>query len=508
MKKILLFLLLIAFSFTAYSQSGSRSFIKDSLDNYIQKAMERWNIPGLSVGIVKNGKAVLLKGYGFIEHGKNDKVDENTLFMIGSNTKAFTGTALALLESEGKCSLDDKVTEYLPYFKMKDPWVTEQINLTDIVSHRMGLETFQGDFMYWTSDLTGDEVVDKFGKITPLYGFRTKYGYTNAGYGVAGKVIEKISGLKWNEIIRTNFLEPLEMNHTVPLADELVNQTNAAKPHTQYEGKTIVLPIPKIDNLAPCGSISSSVNDMSHWLIAQLDSGRYNGKQVIPFKVIQRTRKPETIQGRTRHPFNVAHYRLYGLGWDLQDYAGRDMISHTGGVNGFVSSVTLLPEENLGVVVLTNDDQNPFFQALKWEIIDAYLGLPFRDYDNYFYTRAKQQKEVVSKQIEAWKDSAKMNIKPDVLIKDFAGKYINDVYGFVEIKEKDNFLEMSFEHHSKLTGKLEHIGSNRFLCTYNDPTYGIKVLPFVVKDGKAVSFTLYVDDFIEFTPYTFVKNPK
>ncbi|RPI70502.1 MAG: class A beta-lactamase-related serine hydrolase, partial [Ignavibacteriales bacterium] len=195
MLKIFLFIISLTFYFSnLYSQTENRSFITDSLDAYVEEALTTWQIPGIAVCVVKDGEVVLSKGYGVREAGKDDKVDENTLFMIGSNTKAFTGTALALLEHDGKLSMDDKVQKYLPDFTMKDPWVAKELNLTDIVSHRMGMETFQGDFMYWTSDLTMDKVIQKFGQLTPTYGFRTKWGYTNAGYAIAGKIIEKVSG--------------------------------------------------------------------------------------------------------------------------------------------------------------------------------------------------------------------------------------------------------------------------------------------------------------------------
>ena len=191
MKKFFLTLLLIFISNLTFFAQDIPSFIRDSLDIYVNRGLANWQIPGAAVLVIKDGKVLVAKGYGVKEVGTNDKVDENTLFMIGSNTKAFTGTALAILEHDEKLKLEDKVIKYLPDFKMKDEWVTMELNLQDIVSHRMGLETFQGDFMYWTSDLTSDEVIDKFGKITPKYNFRTRYGYTNAGYAVAGKRIEK-----------------------------------------------------------------------------------------------------------------------------------------------------------------------------------------------------------------------------------------------------------------------------------------------------------------------------
>lgn len=505
MKRLVIGFTLLYITSFAFAQETPK-FIIDSLDIYVNRALENWKIPGAAVLIVKDGKIIISRGYGVKEAGLNEKVDENTLFLIGSNTKAFTGTALALLEYEGKLTLEDKVVKYLPEFKMKDPWVTEKLNLVDIVTHRMGLETFQGDFMYWTSDLNEDEVIEKFGMITPTFDFRTKYGYTNAGYAVAGKVIEKVSGLRWENYLKEKIFQPLQMTRTTALSVDFAKAENVAKPHTIFNGELKVLPFENIDNLAPCGSIGSSISDMSHWLIAQLDSGKYNGESIIPFKVIQRTRQPETIQSRARHPFNKTHYSLYGLGWGLMDYEGQEIIAHTGGVNGFVTSVTLLPEINLGIVVLTNTDQNGFFNMLKWEVIDAYLGLPYRNYDGYVFERTKMQNEQREQQIAAWRDSVSLNFNTNLNLSDFAGRYENDVYGDAELKNVNNTLELTLEHHSKIKGKLEYIGNNRFLCTYSDPLFGIKVFPFEVENGKVKSFDLYVDDFIDFQPYKFIKK--
>lgn len=496
----------ILFSFVNSTAQNIPLFIKDSLNNYINNALERWQIPGVAVLVVKDGNIVVAKGYGVKELGTNDKVDENTLFMIGSNTKAFTGTALAILEQEGKLKLEDKVVKYLPDFRMKDDWVTTHLNLLDIVSHRMGYETFQGDFMYWTSDLSADEVIQKFGMLTPKYDFRTKYGYTNAGYAVAGKVIEKVSGLKWEDYLKEKIFLPLNMNRTTALSTDFAKSDNIAKPHTFVDGKMSVISIQNIDNLAPCGSIGSSINDMSHWIIAQLDSGKYNNQNVIPFSAIQKTRQLLSIERRIKHPYNTTHYSLYGMGWAFQDYEGREIVMHTGGVNGFVTSVTLIPEEKLGIVVLTNTDQNAFFQSLKWNIIDAYLGLPYRNYDSTFYAGVIKSRERNEKWLKEIRDSVAMNLKTDLNLSDFEGKYFHDVYGFAELKKVNDLLELTLEHHSKLKGKLEYVGNNRFLCTYSDPTYGVKVFPFEIEDGKVKSFNLYVDDFIDYGTYKFVKQ--
>lgn len=504
-KSALLTLILISF-ISLNAQDKLPEFITDKLDQYVEEALSKWNIPGIAVCIVKDGKVVVSKGYGIRELGTDEKVDENTLFMIASNTKAFVGTALALLEHEGKCSLDDRVKKYLPEFTMKDSWVAENINLTDIITHRMGMETFQGDFMYWTSALTMDQVIEKFGKLTPMYDFRAKWGYTNAGYAVAAKCIEAISGLSWHQFFRKNFFEPLNMTRTLALSEEIYTAVNVAKPHTFFGENLQPIPFPVIDNLGPAGSISSSVKDISNWLIAQLDSGRFSGNEVIPYKVIQKTRQPQSIVRRAGHPFNRTNYSLYALGWNLQDYEGREIVAHTGGANGFVTSVSLVPKENLGVAVFTNTDQNGFFIALQWEIIDSFLELPFRDYSSMYYDRFKMNRDSETEKITAWRDSVNMQLRPDISLDEFTGRYIHDVYGYLDIDRDENTLIMTFEHHPDVQATLESLGGSRFLCTFSDPIYGIRIIPFHIENSMIKSLTLSVDDFVEYTTYDFIKQ--
>jgi len=195
MKKLIVFIFVLHFAVAVvFSQQSTPSFIKDSIDAYVEKALKEWKIPGISVCVVKDGKIELMKGYGVKEMGTNEKVDENTLFMIGSNTKAITATALAILDKEKKLSLDDKVQKWLPDFKLYDPWVAKEANIRDLLCHRLGFETFQGDFMFFDSDLTTAEMRERFGKLKPLYSYRGKWGYTNAAFMTAGEIIPKVTG--------------------------------------------------------------------------------------------------------------------------------------------------------------------------------------------------------------------------------------------------------------------------------------------------------------------------
>jgi len=503
MKKIINLLCLSLFFIQAFSQP---SFIKDSLDNYVSRALVDWQIPGVAVCIIKDGKVVMMKGYGVREMNKPDKVDENTLFMIGSNTKAFTGTAVAMAAAEKKLSLDDKVVKWVPDFKQYDPWVTKEAIVRDLMSHRLGFETFQGDFMYFDSDLTYPEVKEKFGKVKPLYGFRAHWGYTNAGFAVAGEVLQKASGKTWDQYLKDQIFTPLDMKNTLALSKDIKTASNKATAHSVVNGVLKVVPYGNIDALAPAGAISSSVNDMSHWVTALLDNGQYNGKQVIPPGAISQTRLPHSILGNGGHMFNKSHFALYGLGWFMQEYNGKLIVAHTGGVNGFVTSVALVPEEKLGIIVFTNTDANNFYEALRNEIMDSYLGLPYRNYSKVYLGFQSNGDIQQADWLRKKKDTVSKNNATALPLTAYTGNYVHDVYGKMDIKNENGKLIMRFEHHKGRYGTLEPLGGNRFLCTYSDPLYGVKVLPFTVENGKVKSVTVTVADFVEFTPYEFVKK--
>ena len=504
----IIILLFLSSCTSSYAQDQVPSFIKDSLDIYINRSMRDNQIPGVSVAIIKDGKIIALKGYGVTEFGGQQKVDENTLFMIGSNTKAFTATALSILDAEKKLSLDDKVKKWLPDFTLYDPWVANEANIRDLLCHRLGFETFQGDFMFFDSDLNTAEVREKFGKVKPMHSFRSKWGYTNAAFMTAGEIIPKVTNQTWAAYIRERILQPLGMTNTLMLSEEILKANNKATAHTVYHGKLMKIPYGHIDNIAPAGSMSSSASDMSKWVMAQLDNGIKDGKEVIPAKAIAQTRLPHSILGNGGHLYNKAHFALYGLGWFMEEYSGRKIVSHTGGVNGFVTSVALVPEEKLGIVVLTNTDANNFYEALRYEIMDAFLGLPYRNYSQVYLNYQQQQDAATEKDIDAKRDTIATKPKPALPLEAFPGNYNHEIYGNMKMTLENNALIMRFEHHKGRYGKLEALGGNRFLCTYSEPLYGIKVLEFTIADGKVKSLTVRVADFVEYTPYEFKKiNP-
>lgn len=507
MKKTLSIALLLACCHILVAQSNKLpAFVSDKLDGYIKDNLKKWRIPGLAVAIVKDGKTVFMKGYGVRKTGGKQKVDENTLFMIGSNTKAFTGTSIAILHTQKKLQIRDKVQKWLPEFKLKDPLASKEANIADLLSHRIGFATFQGDFVYWGSKLSRAGVIKKMSLIKAPYSFRSRWGYCNAAFVAAGELAAKVTGKTWEDNIRQQILKPLGMSRTIMLCQEFKNAQNTATPHTIINDKVTTMPVANIDNLAPAGSMSSSVKDMAKWLNVQVYEGEINGKKIIPGRALRITRIPQSMLGTDQRAKQPTHFYLYGMGLSINDRKGKLVYSHTGGVNGFLSSVVFVPEEKLGIVVLTNSDQNNFFENLSDEIRDAFLGVPSKNYNETSLKEFIAKKKKEASLIQSLKDIVKKKNKPDLPLKAFTGIYKNTVYGTINIKLKKGKLNIYFSNHPNLVGKLEHTQDNKFLCTYSDPIMGIRQLPFKIAQGKVVNLTLSVSDFVENTSYSFVKQ--
>lgn len=507
MKKIhLLVTGLMCCALLSNAQRIDRSkFIRDSLDLYINRALTNWRIPGAAVCIIKDNKIVLLKAYGVKELGLAAKVDVNTLFMIGSNTKAFTATALASLQATNKLSLDDKVSKYLPQFKLQDREASEMVVIRDLLCHRLGFQTFQGDFTFYNTDLSRSDIIQRLGLLKAAYPFRTKWGYTNAAFLTAGEIIQQVTGKPWEVYLKENYFAPLGMTNTLALSADLPKSLNRTVPHTLNDGRLVTIPYAQLDGLAPAGAISSSISDMSKWVLCQLNDGKTN-RQIIPLAALNATREPQDIVGTDAHPNGETDYELYGLGWFLENYAGHSIVMHTGGVNGYLSSVTLVPQEHLGIVILTNTDQNKFYDALKWEIMDAYFKMQYRNYsDTYLATfKTKAASELAADRL--LRDTVALNRPAAMPLTAYIGKYVNALYGNLTVTQGEtNDLEIRFEHHPRMFAHLQCLGGNRFYATFSDPTLGKAVFPFFVQNGVVTAIRVKVADFVERDPYDFRK---
>lgn len=508
LKNIWLFIVYCLLS-TVYSISQP-AFIKDSLDKYVEREMKRWNIPGAAVAVVKDGKVVAMKGYGVKDAltplSTTNKVDENTLFQVASNSKAFTGTALAILDHQKRLSLDDKITKWIPDFKLMDPLATAEVTIKDMLTHRIGFQTFQSDFLNWNCNLSRKDLIANMRNVKPVYGFRARYGYCNAGFLAAGEIIPLVTDTSWDDYLKHHFFNPLKMTRSSTTYKTIITDNNACKPYTIVDGKLVLLPYANIDNLGPAASINSCVKDLANWLMMQLDSGKFDGKKVVPFEALQMTRASNVVVSDMNPKFG-ANFQNYGLGWFLLDYYGKKVIRHDGGADGFLTTTCFVPSLGLGITVLTNTDANSFYSALRTQILDTYMERPYSNHSERIFKAVDANVKIDNAEINKLREVVAKKPKAALSPQDYTGRFSNGVYGKMEVKLDIKLgLASYFSHHPTLTGKLEPLGENDFLCTYNIATYGIKKINFKVENGKVKSVIIRVNDFVDMMEYEFIRE--
>lgn len=487
---------LVFFVFLAplYAQQGPPA----DLDAYVARSMKTFEVPGLAVAIVKDDKVVLLKGYGVRKLGELTPVDENTLFGIGSNTKAFTAAALATLVDQGKISWDDPVYERLKGFEMYDPYVSKEMRIRDLLCHRSGLGLGEGDLMFWPhTTFARDDVVYRLRFLKPQTSFRTTYAYSNIMFVTAGQVVAEVSGESWDNYVRDKLLLPLGMKNTNTSVTAFKAGDDWATPHSKIEGKLQPIPLENLDNAGPAGSINSSVADMSKWVLLQLNHGEIPGTQTRIFSenashemwsqqmvVPIRTTPPEL---KDLQP----HFAGYGLGWGLRDYKGRKLVSHSGGVAGYVTRVMLVPEENLGVVILTNAEEDSAFEAVLYHILDAYFSGPTEDYIAAFKAVDDKRQKDADETMKKGSQARAVNSKPSLPLEKYVGDYSDPWYGKVTIHQNDAGLLLNFERTEKGLADLQPWQYDTFKAHWRDRGVEDAFVTFALKpDGSIDHFTM------------------
>src|SRR6476620_2608892 len=449
-------LFLVLFFIPLYVQTQTLDEKLRDIDAYAQTVMDTWHGPGMAIAVVKDDKMVFAKGYGVRELGKPDPVDENTLFEIASNSKAFTTASLAILVDEGKLNWNDKVTKYLPDFQVYDPWVTNELTIRDIVSHRSGLDTFSGDLLWYTTTIDTDDMLRRVRYLKPVSSFRTRYGYQNLMFVAAGRVVEKVSGMKWADFVRTRILTPLGMNRTTTSVTAL--KDNYAMPHNESGGSLRVLQLQNFDNTPGAVGLNASVADLSKWIRLQLGRGTFEGK-----KIFSSARSNDMWQPNIMLPISEAgqkanptrHFRGYGMGWFLEDYRGRKIMNHSGGLDGMLSYTVLCPEENFGFVVLTNNE-SPSYQIMMNKVRDIMLDAPDVDYNQIAKDTVAANKAAQTEE-DRKVDAARLpGTKPSLPLAGYAGTYTAQMYGDVTVTEENGHLVMRLGPAPNFVADLEH----------------------------------------------------
>ena len=464
-------LLLIAMALPVLAESAAPLTPK-RIEEIAQRAMRAFNTPGMAIGIVKDGRLVYAEGFGVRELGKPGRVTPDTVFQIGSNTKAFTAAALAILVDRGIVHWDDKVVDHLPRFRLSDPWVTREFTIRDLLSHRSGLGQGAGDLMFYpATDFSRAELIQGLRYLKPATSFRSGYAYDNVMYMVAGEIIPAVTGRSWEDFIEQEILHPLHMSACASTFERLGDRADFAQPHAVVEGATTPIPVESIPVIGPAGTINCNVSGLATWIATQLGNGQAPNAQRL-FSAEQSREMWTVATAEAVAPEMQAllhtHLRGYGLGWQLQDEFGYLRVSHTGAVPGTSTWISMIPEQKLGVIVLTNQDDGLAMEAVGNQILDAYVGAPRRDLVAMLQAReadsdtSERELEIETKRML---DAAKPSPLPPEA---YLGRFHDAWRGDAEVFRRGAGLGLKFSRTSKLEGDLLPYLGNTFVVRWAD----------------------------------------
>ncbi|OLC08642.1 MAG: hypothetical protein AUH42_00970 [Gemmatimonadetes bacterium 13_1_40CM_70_11] len=453
---------------------------------YTGQAVTAWGIPGLALAVVKDDSIVFAQGFGVRKLGDAAPVTPRTLFAIGSCTKAFTAAALAMLVDSGKLAWDDPVTQYLKGFQLYDPYVTRELTVRDLLTHRSGL--MRGDALWYATPYDRDEVLRRIRYLKPSWSFRSRYGYQNIMFLAAGQLVPAVTGMSWDDFVQRRLFAPLGMSATTTSVTALARTADVATPHERVAGKVQPVAWRNLDNIGPAGAINSNVLDMAQWLRLQLGTGAYRGARLISPAGMKEMHAPQTLiplDSITERLRPSTHFLAYGLGWSLADYRGRKLVSHGGAIDGFRALVGLVPEERLGVVVLSNGGElgRALTNALFLRVVDAYLGGAPTDWSAELF-RVRNDQMARDSADEAKQEHARVaGTKPTLDLAAYAGSYQNEMYGAVTVTLEQGALVMRFG--PSYTGDLSHWHFDTFKAKWRDPEEGWDLVAFTLNaEGK------------------------
>jgi len=489
--------LLFGFAVIFFSSSYSQSVASKQIDKIVADAMKANMHAGIAVAVVQDGKVIHEKGYGLASSKTNEKVNEHTRFSIASNSKAFTSAALAVLVDQGKLKWTDKVVQHIPEFKMYEAYVTAEFTILDLLTHRSGLGLGAGDLMLWPdgSDFKLADILNSFQYQTKQSDFRTKYDYDNLLYIVAGEVVARISGKTWSEFVEAELMKPLGMNESAGSLDRLVSKTNIASPHSVENGKLEGFENVDFELGAAAAGVFASVHDLSKWMIMHLADGKNGEADLISKRTHDMMWKPHTSMNFNVKPKNTykSHFTAYGLGWKIRDVNGMIEISHTGGMPGMLSKTTLIPELNVGIVVLTNCDPGGYsYEMVSRTIADRFQKVEEKDWFTYIKgvieNRSAGEDSVVNAVWETVKNTDQSKVKTE----NFIGTYKDNWFGDIEVSMKEGQLYMSCKRSPKLSGPMSFYKANTFAIKwdYQDMQCNAFAMFVLDQNGKATGFTM------------------
>ncbi len=444
-----------------------------------------WKTPGLAVGVVRDGQVVLATGYGFRDQEKSLPVTTKTIFPIGSTSKSFTALALAILNDQHKLDWDDRVREHLPTFTLADPVASERATLRDLLLHRTGLA--RHDLVWYSSNFTRKQLIDRLPYLAMSHDFRSTFQYNNLMYMTAGYLAGEVSGQGWEQLVRKSILDPLQMSSTNFSDAESEKSVDHALPYSEHGGVAKRIPFKPADAIGPAGGINSNIDDLLHYVLMLLANGQYDGKQIVSVTNLKEIQSPQILMGQpSRYP--ELSDPAYGMGWVIQTYRGHRYVWHNGGIDGFYTLIALLPDDHIGVVVLSNNLVRPPAECLTRSIFDRLLGLPPVDWD----ARYKKDDEA-AKKAEKEADQKEFadrvpGTHPSHPLTDYAGTYENPGYGTVTIALSGDALHFTL---NELSSPLEHYHYDVFNTPQGDEILsGLKLRFGTGMNGKIESVSI------------------
>ncbi len=499
-------LILLITSFLTINSNAQ--IAEKKLDNLVEETLKTFDVPGISVGILKDGKIVYAKGHGVRSLTNKKDMNENTLVGIASNSKGFTCFALAMMVDAGKLNWDDKVRKHIPEFQLYDAWVTEQFTVRDLVTHRSGMGLGAGDLMFFPegNDFHVADVINNVKYLKPETSFRSKFAYNNNMFIIAGEVLKRVSGLSWEEFIETKIMKPVGMNNSKASYNRVTNSTNIIDAHTRAEGKVIQIPHDWSETANPAGGIMSNVNDMLTWAnFLMNDAVTKNGTRLLSeaqFHELWQLQTPLSVKKDDAYNSN---FKGYGLGWFLTDVkGGYKQVYHTGGLLGTVTQFTMIPDLDLAIIVLTNQMNGSAFNTVTNTIKDAYLGYEDRNWigklgtnNTKFLKYNDSLKTVIYNKVEVAKKDMSLP-KPSQIV----GTYKDNWFGNIIITNDGTSYTIKCERSSKLVGQLLPYNQTTYVAKWDNRSYDADV--FVQfsfnEEGNATGATMkYIAPITDFS---------
>ena len=473
---------LVVFVSLFFTSLFAQESLPENFDSWVESSRQDWKIPGMAVGIVKDGEVVYAKGFGEKLLGSGEAIDANTIFSISSVSKNMTAAALAILVDEGKIDWDDKITKHIPWFQLKDPWVTQELTIRDALTHRVGLGRLLGNRLQFMTASPRDSILYQLRYMELEKPFRSEFVYNNIMYSLAGQIIEYTDGRTWDTFLKERLFIPLEMNSSTTSITQLRDSDNQAYPHQEIEGKVVPIQRRNWDNAGPAGGVNASVNDLNKWMLMQLGiSGTYDGKTIISTKQMNEIHKSQMVLSRANA---MAAQGSYGFGWSITDYKGKRVLNHGGATDGFNTAMYLLPDLNLGIIVVGNNF-NSMGNAVAYQVIDAYLGENTVDWNDRYLQDYKKSYERAAEARDKIDQSRVTKTKPSLDLKSYIGTYHSIGYGKVEVKKVGKDLVLHFWDTEGLEAKLEHWHYDTFRAVWKNPAQREEFMQFHLgKDGK------------------------